>query len=125
MNIYFIYGAETRNIDLVKNDLERILNVKFELHKSTYWGEYYLAKVSEDQSIRITYNYVDEDWQENEFKNLPVLIELNQLTSLSEVVNKIDQELQYARPLRKMVYIPKEKIREYIFKDGQYVLVVD
>ncbi|RAS80059.1 hypothetical protein A4U60_15395 [Priestia endophytica] len=92
-------GILKDNIHNITKDLQKILNVRFEEHESSYWGEYNVAILSEKANIRITYNYVDEDWQEEDFKQYPLLFKLNRVNEPEKIMNLICSKLSYVTPL--------------------------
>ncbi|RMB04719.1 hypothetical protein ATH33_0029 [Thermoactinomyces vulgaris] len=65
--------------------------------------------------IKIYYNYVDEDWEERNFREYSVLIRLNKLKNLPEVMKKMKEHVPYARLIRKIELIPQTRRKEYLF----------
>ncbi|MGA8942681.1 MAG: hypothetical protein WB502_08175 [Thermoactinomyces sp.] len=127
MYVYIVYGVACDELSTVKSDLEKVLNVEFELHESSYWGEYYIRRLPDFGEIRVGYNYVDEDWRERNFREYPVLIELNELENLQEVMKAIKEKLPYAKLIRKKELVPKGKSRikrkEYLFINDKPLLI--
>ncbi|MFP3885084.1 hypothetical protein U8V97_06405 [Priestia filamentosa] len=99
INKYMTLGICKDNIHNITKDLQSILNVHFEEHESSYWGEYNVAILSEKENIRITYNYVDEDWQEEDFKQYPLLLKLNRVKEPEKIMNLLCSKLSYVTPL--------------------------
>jgi hypothetical protein len=98
INKYMTLGILKDNIHDITKDLQNILNVHFEEHESSYWGEYTVAILSERESIKLTYNYVDDDWQE-EFKQYPLLLKLNRVKEPEKMMNLLCSKLSYITPL--------------------------
>ncbi|MDQ0227321.1 hypothetical protein [Metabacillus niabensis] len=122
---FIVLGVKTNNIDEVTNDLEELLQIKFTIHESSYWGIYNLAKISKSSDIKLGYNYVDEDWREEEHKDCPLLVELNNLQQSEETMNVICRKLPYIIPLTITVIEPNISSRKYKFIDGEAKLVYE
>jgi len=122
---FIVLGVKTNNIDEVTNDLEELLQIKFTKHESSYWGIYNLAKISKSADIKLGYNYVDEDWREEEHKDCPLLLELNNLQQSEETMNVICRKLPYVIPLTITVIEPDISLRKYKFIDGEVKLVYE
>lgn len=123
MGIYVTYGTVKNDMDEVKSDLEKVLNIQFEPRESSYWDEYYLFESKDNQAIQVYYNFVDGDWLEYDFKQYPVLIKLMNLKNLEEVMRAIKKELPYVKPIRKKKIIPGVKVKNYTFIDDRPLLV--
>lgn len=122
---FIVLGVKTNNIDEVTNDLEELLQIKFTKHESSYWGIYNLAMISKSADIKLGYNYVDEDWREEENKDCPLLLELNNLQQSEETMNVICRKLPYIIPLTITVIEPNISSRKYKFIDGEAKLVYE
>ncbi|MFS0881805.1 hypothetical protein [Metabacillus niabensis] len=122
---FIVLGVKTNNIDEVTNDLEELLQIKFTKHESSYWGIYNLAMISNSADIKLGYNYVDEDWREEEHKDCPLLLELNNLQQSEETMNVICRKLPYVIPLTITVIEPNISSRKYKFIDGEAKLVYE
>lgn len=122
---FIVLGVKTNNIDEVTNDLEELLQIKFTKHESSYWGIYNLAMISKSADIKLGYNYVDEDWREEEHKDCPLLLELNNLQQSEETMNVICRKLPYIIPLTITVIEPNISSRKYKFIDGEAKLVYE
>ena len=100
MTVFFdIYGVTKEDIDEVAVVLSKTLNITFNPHENSTWGDYYLFH-SEDwkEKIYLQKNLgEDEDgdvWRRPEFKQYPLLIEVNaSITLAKNVENRIKQEL--------------------------------
>lgn len=123
INKYLKLGIMKNDIKNVTKDLENILNVKFEEHESSYWGEYNVANISEKEKVKITYNYVDEDWQEEEFKEYPLLLELNRMRDPEKMMGKLCESLDYITPLYLKVVEARVYTKKYYFINGRFELV--
>lgn len=123
INVYVTYAVASSDLYVVRDDLERVLQVHFDLHDSSYWGEYFLAKLPDSQKIKIGFNYVDEDWREEEYKEYPILLELNRLKNLEEVMDKINSHFDYLIPIRKEEIESGNFVKSYIFVDGKPTLI--
>ena len=66
--IYQVILLFENDILYVKEKLEKLLNIKFEMHDSDYWGIYCLNRTQIDkfEDIEIKDNFVDDYWQFDE-----------------------------------------------------------
>jgi len=125
MEKYVKIGMKQDDIEKVTNDVEALLNVRFTKYESSYWGIYNLVHLSESEEIKLGYNYVDDDWREEEYKDCPLILELNNLQQPEEMVNLLCDKLSYAIPLYMRVITPGVSLKKYIFDNGQTKLVFE
>lgn len=121
--IYVTYGVSISDIHTVKSDLERLFDVTFEFHESDYWGEYYLARFPDQQNIKIGFNFVDDDWREENHKEYPILLELNELKNIETSMDKLNSNLIYVHPIRRVELEPGVCRRNFEYIDSQFVLI--
>ncbi|MBA2285160.1 MAG: hypothetical protein H0W02_06745 [Ktedonobacteraceae bacterium] len=79
-DVFDLYGILDTDIDAVAATLASALEVAFNPHDSSYWGEYYLAHTEdykEKLSLKENFNKMEEDWNEPEFKDYPLILEAN------------------------------------------------
>lgn len=120
--IYEKFGIETESLDVVKNDLEEILKIKFDEHESSYWDVYYLAKLGEETNLKIVKNFVDDDWQEEDHKDCPLLLEINK--SKEEIFDLLlGSSLPYLKHLYRSEIEPKKTSKKYKIVNGEFVLI--
>ncbi|TKI54118.1 hypothetical protein E8L90_00860 [Brevibacillus antibioticus] len=112
-------------MELVSKDLQNLLNICFEEHESSYWGEYNVAHLSETESIRLVYNYIDDDWQEEEFKEFPLLLELNRILEPEKMMYFLCKNLSYISLLYMDEIDAKVSSRRYVIENGQFKLVYE
>jgi|GEM_PF-1236196 len=124
-NRYLKFGISIDDMELVTKDLQKLLNICFEEHESSYWGEYNVAQLSESESIRLVYNYIDDDWQEEEFKEYPLLLELNRVNEPEKMLNLLCENLSYIFLLYMDEIDAKVSSRRYILENGKYKLVYE
>jgi hypothetical protein len=110
---------------LVSKDLQNILNICFEEHESSYWGEYNVAQLSETESIRLVYNYIDDDWQEEDFKEYPLLLEFNRINEHEKILDILYENLSYISLLYMDEIESKVSSRRYVLEDGKFKLVYE
>lgn len=122
MNKNVKLGIPFDDIDAVTKDIEKMLHIQFTEHESSYWGIYNLAKLSETENIRILYNFVDDDWQEEDHKDLSILIELNRLNEPEKIVKLLSENLPYIVPLYLEEVESRKFIRRYKYEDGLFKL---
>lgn len=125
MEKYVKIGIKQDDIDKVTNDVEALLNVRFTKHESSYWGIYNLVLLSESEEIKLGYNYVDDDWREEDYKDCPLILELNNLQQPEEIVDVLCNNLSYVTPLYMRVINPGVSLRNYIFENGFTKLVFE
>src|SRR5690606_5009936 len=100
-------------------------NICFEERESSYWGEYNVAQLSESESIRLVYNYIDDDWQEEEFKEYPLLLELNRINELEKMLYLLCENLSYISLLYMDEIDAKVSSRRYVLEHGKFKLVYE
>lgn len=122
-NKYVKLGVLIDDLEAVTEEIKNLLKIPFSHHESDYWGLYNLAEIEEKGTIRIVNNFVDEDWQVEDRKDCPLLIELNRLHEPEKITKMICENLSYIVPLHMEEIEPGEYIRKYIFADGQPKLV--
>ncbi|MFX3633291.1 MAG: hypothetical protein ACE3L7_30520 [Candidatus Pristimantibacillus sp.] len=125
MNRYLKFGISIDDMKLVTNDLQNLLNICLEEHESSYWGEYNVAQLSETESIRLVYNYIDDDWQEEEFKEYPLLLELNRINEPEKMVYFLCEHLSYIFLLYMDEIDAKVSSRRYVLENGNFKLVYE
>jgi hypothetical protein len=79
-NVFDLYGILNADIDTMAYLLEKALKVSFKPHDSDFWGEYYLARNedwSEQFSLKENFNQMEEDWNEPDFKDYPLTLEIS------------------------------------------------
>lgn len=111
------------DMENVTTDLENILNVKVEEHESSYWGEYKILNLTETGRIKITYNYIDDDWQEKEFKEYPLLLELNRLNDPEKIMKILCENFDYIKPLYLEEVETKVCTKKFYFQNGRFILI--
>lgn len=99
MSKFIKLGVLCDDISSVTEEIQKLLQISFSEHESSYWGIYNLAKISESENIRILYNFVDDDWQEEDYKDCSLLIELNQLNEPEKLMKILCENLSYIVPL--------------------------
>ncbi|BFH13033.1 hypothetical protein WJ0W_002614 [Paenibacillus melissococcoides] len=121
-NRYLKFGISIDDMELVSRDLQNLLNIRFEEHESSYWGEYCLAQLSETESIRLIYYYIDDDWQEEEFKEYPLLLEFNRINEPEQILFFLCDNLSYIFPLYMDEIEAKVSSKRYTFQNGKFKL---
>ncbi|MFW5436753.1 hypothetical protein [Paenibacillus apiarius] len=124
-NRYLKFGISIDDMELVTKDLQNLLNICFEEHESSYWGEYNVAQLSETESIKLVYNYIDDDWQEEEFKEYPLLLELNRITEPEKMLYLLCENLSYIFLLYMDEIDAKVSSRRYVLENGKFKLVYE
>ncbi|MGG3283325.1 hypothetical protein [Paenibacillus solani] len=125
MNKYLKFGISIDDMKYVTKDLQNLLNIRFEEHESSYWGEYNVAQLSETESIRLIYNYIDDDWQEEDFKEYPLLLELNRINEPEKMLDLLCENLSYIYLLYMDEIDAKVSSRRYVLENGNFKLVYE
>lgn len=112
------------DMNYVKNRLEKLLKIKFEEHESSYLGIYYISRSKENiDSIKIVNNFVDEDWQYEEYKDCPIIISLNKVEDEDNVLKKIILNENFVKKVLISEVETGKYTREYIYENGKRILV--
>ncbi|CAH1199317.1 hypothetical protein PAECIP111893_01310 [Paenibacillus plantiphilus] len=122
---YIKLGATIDDIDKVTNDLRNLLQINFSEHESSYWGIYNLAKLSDSEEIKLGFNYVDDDWREEDHTDCPLILELNCLQQAEETMNLLCDKLSYLVPLYMKEIDSEISSKKYIFEKSQPKLVYE
>lgn len=123
MNRYLKFGISINDTKLVTKDLQNLLHICFEEHESSYWGEYHVAQLSETESIRLIDNFIDDDWQEEEFKEYPLLLELNRVNEPEKLLHLLCENLPYISLLYLDEIDAKVSSRRYVLENGNFKLI--
>jgi hypothetical protein len=79
-----LYGLEHDDLEKARGAIERVLGFRLEAHDSSYFGEYYLGTLSNEQQVRLQRNLdpihdsqtdaPEEHYVEPEFQAFPILL---------------------------------------------------
>jgi len=98
MKVYDIYGLETDDFKSVLPVVERATGARFEERESYYLGGTYYRfgqdPARENLSIRRNFNPIEEEWNEEDFKDMGMLIYVNN----TERAEKIERMIRNAMP---------------------------
>ena len=124
-SIYITIGILNDDIELTKDILESLFSTStsFEEHESDYWGEYIITKLSTSEEIKVGYNYIDDDWREEDYKQCPLLIELINPQNPEEITKCICDNFRNAIPIRMRKIEPNSYVKNYIFKYGKFCVI--
>ena len=78
--IYDLYGFSNSELGAVRILVERILEIKFEAHESSYHGGMYyrMGKTGEENfMLKKNYDPYEEEWAEEDFADIKVLLYVN------------------------------------------------
>jgi hypothetical protein len=97
--------------------LPEALGIAFEPHDSSYWGEYYHARrgdygdygdYEEEFTLMDNYNLMEEDWNEPDFQQYPLLLNVSisdtTLDRAKELEERLKQVIEKVVLLRRNVY---------------------
>ena len=93
MSIFDLYGISLEEEAKFLKRISNALEESFTPHNSSYWGDYYCTAIGLPYSFRIIPNYFADEWQYEEYKAYPWILEANNienpeaaLLSLSKLV---------------------------------------
>jgi hypothetical protein len=78
-DIFDLYGITDTDLDTAAQILPNAIEMPFEPHDSSYWGEYYCTQsenYEEEFILKDNYNQMEEDWNELDFQQYPLLLEV-------------------------------------------------
>lgn len=95
-----LYGLEVNNLEEVSQVLQGALKIQFQLHESLYLGEYFLFRGEDGEQIRLRKNLdpLDGGPVEPEFKDKPLLIEIEDYPESSKMIEEIDHLIRTSIP---------------------------
>ena len=86
MKIFDLYGIKSKKIKQLAIDLEGFLNIQWELHHSSFIGEYYLFKGVGKEKMTLEPNYNEEyGWREAEFTEYRTLLYVSYSNRYKEI----------------------------------------
>ena len=78
MSVYDTYGFKEFSLDEVQEQLEKLLEIKFELRHSSYKGDYCLYRGIHREKYELVNNYTEEEgWVLDERKDITVILRVN------------------------------------------------
>lgn len=108
----------------VKDILEKLLNVRFNEHESSYLGIYYISDdIAEIGDIEIKNNYIDEGWQEDEFKDCPIIIHINEVQDNDKILDSIIEKLEKSIKAVFISDVQNKYFKKYLYLKGDKILV--
>lgn len=78
--LYFdLYGCKEDNLDLVKENLDKALDIKMRERDSTYYGRCFSHHTNEDEVIdcKCNWNWDDDKYCSEAHKDYPILVSIN------------------------------------------------
>ena len=129
MSIYDTYGFQKFSLDEVQEQLEKLLGIKFELHYSSYKGDYCLFEGINNEEYEIVNNYTEEEgWVLEERKDITVVLRVSNFSRPDELRKLLFSEMKNILFVeRTMLTRNNEELwdRRYYFKDGHDELVFE
>ena len=71
------YGISFNDLDNLAHNLGKLLSISLENRESLFLGgEYYTSPSSESEMVRLyhNFNYYDEEWEEPDYQQYPLLL---------------------------------------------------
>jgi hypothetical protein len=126
MKKFDYYGVSYDNENDMVSKLSKILGIVFIPHDSSFWGDYFLAKIGGNGKCRLFQNFnpCEDDWNYPDHKHVEWIMEINGTPEMDNIFNKLLNEaesnifLLYRSEVEALNYI-----KEYEFKDGDFKLV--
>ena len=119
MNIYDVYGFKKNHIVDILRNLQFIFDIDFEGHTSDYFGNYYLAKISNNCKYKLSHNYVMNQWLEEDFKDYEVLLYVDCSPNPDFILRTILNQFEDSWLLTRTEIIPKKFARVYQYNSNQ------
>ncbi|WP_202745462.1 hypothetical protein [Acinetobacter pittii] len=126
MKKFDFYGVNYNNEEDMISDLSEILGVVFVPHDSSFWGDYFLAKIDEKGKCKIFQNFnpCENEWNYPDYQHAEWILEINGTEKMDYFFNKL---LVDANPNVFFLYRSEVEalnyIREYEFKDGSFKMI--
>jgi hypothetical protein len=97
---FCLYGLEAGDLNSIRQELEKALNIAFEAHNSSYLGDYYLFQGKDGEQIRLRPNMdpLDGSPAEPAFKEKALLLEVDSLTEGSPRSAEIENMIRKCLP---------------------------
>jgi len=123
MKIFATFGFTETEIDTVRNELERVLQVKFVEHESEFFGEYFAASIG-DEVYKLYSNLLDKDFHEEEFQEYPILFSVDHVQEKERFINLSNQNELGAKALSRME-MDEDIANSYRFNDEGKAVLID
>ncbi|MBJ6351290.1 MULTISPECIES: hypothetical protein [unclassified Acinetobacter] len=126
MEKYDYYGVSYDNEENMILKLSEILGVVFIPHDSSFWGDYFLAKIDGKAECRLFQNFnpCEDEWNYPDHKHVEWILEVDGICEIDNIFNKLLNEansnvfLLYRSEVEALNYS-----RRYKFKDGNFKLI--
>ena len=121
MKVYDLYGISLKDGDVACSIISQALKICFNPHVGDFWGEYFLAGLGEIGTYRLVQNFRDGEWEEEEYKGYPWLLEVNGLENSDEIFHLLSK-ISEAVFLYRSEVESKRWSRRYLYKDGNFLM---
>lgn len=105
MKRYDVYGVKSKKFEPVIQVLEKNLGIKFKPHDSIYHGGRYYrsgkAKGDENFVVKKNFNPIDQEWEEEDFRQMDLLLFVNNTDRGDELKNIIEHAIPDTVIIRK------------------------
>ncbi|MBB5020696.1 hypothetical protein HNQ59_004021 [Chitinivorax tropicus] len=122
MHIYDYYGIRENDTTVAVRQLALALGIEFSLHESSFWGEYFRADIGGGGCIRIISNFYDGDWHKEEYRQYPLLLEINEIADPDTVMQLI-LRIEGIDFLYRSEVEEKRWIRRYKYEGEKFLLI--
>ena len=127
MSIYDTYGVKEFSLDEVQKQLEKLLEIKFELRYSSYKGDYCLFRRNNKEKYEIVNNYTEEEgWVLDERKDISVILDVSNAPQPNELRKLLLSKINNALFIERIVITENSegKWKEtYHYIDGKDILI--
>ncbi|MCB9148600.1 MAG: hypothetical protein H6641_07545 [Caldilineaceae bacterium] len=107
MKTYFdLYGFKQSDLELVRAELEMVLELKFVAHDSLYRGGlYYRCDRPHSESFQLVgnFNHIEQEYAEEQFADYPTLLYVEQASSPKVTEETIVNNMSSAKLLRREI----------------------
>lgn len=122
-NKYVTIGIGNSDIHYIKYELEKVLQISFHEHESSYKGIYFLCKLFDSEKIELGSNFQDGAWREEEHKECSLLLEISGFKNVEEVINKILQNISSSYFIKAIEVKTGIGLRVYNFENRKFKLI--
>lgn len=76
-----------------------MLSLDFIEHESEFYGVYYLSKKNNGETYKLYLNYFDNEYHEEDYKEFPVLLGIDKVSTTNSLLDLIRENIVDAIPI--------------------------
>ena len=127
MSIYDTYGFEESSLEEIQRELEKLLEIEFQLRYSSYMGNYSSYKGKHGEKYELLNNYSEEEgWVFDECKNLTVILRIDDSPIANDLRKLLFSKIDNVSFIKRAVIVKdNEKLitRTYRFVENKDKLI--